>query len=307
MVYYQSSKSASAGILTALTNRIGDVLIIFSIVLIFPMGSWGVIGGDCVIYFFCLSFCLVLGSTTKRAQFPFSSWLPAAMSAPTPVSALVHSSTLVTAGVYLLIRFYPLICGRAFIKDLLLLTSVTTIIIAGFSALYEYDIKKVIALSTLSQLGVIMSSVSLSMPSVAFFHLVSHALFKSLLFIGAGYLIINNHHSQDLRFSGSRVKQSPLIGSCVFVASVALMGLPFLSGFYSKDLIIENFLLGSNPVIGFLYVIGTVLTSCYSFRFIFLVYKNMGTRFSFSYFYEGGVLPILILGVFSVVGGSFIG
>lgn len=141
----------------------------------------------------------MLAGITKRAQIPFSSWLPAAMAAPTPVSALVHSSTLVTAGVFLLIRFYPFLASLAIFNKILLFMAVSTILIAGIRASTECDIKKIIALSTLSQLGIIMIRIALGAPDFALFHIITHALFKALLFICAGEIIALHSHAQELR------------------------------------------------------------------------------------------------------------
>jgi NADH-ubiquinone oxidoreductase chain 5 len=143
--------------------------------------------------------CITLAAITKSAQIPFSSWLPAAIAAPTPVSALVHSSTLVTAGVFLLIRFYPFLHSHKIFNIMILIVAVSTIFIAGLRATTECDIKKIIALSTLSQLGIIITRIGLNAPILAYFHIITHALFKALLFICAGAFINQHLHSQDLR------------------------------------------------------------------------------------------------------------
>ncbi|XP_036347091.1 NADH-ubiquinone oxidoreductase chain 5-like [Rhagoletis pomonella] len=174
---------------------------------------------------------IILADIRKRAQIPFSTWLPAAMAAPTPVSALVHSSTLVTAGVYLLIRFNILL-NNSFLGQLLLLLS-------GLGANFEFDLKKIIALSTLSQLGLIMRILSIGLYKLAFFHLLTHALFKALLFICAGAIIHNIQNSQDIRLIGALGIYIPLSTSCFNVANLALCGMAFLAGFYSKDIILE--------------------------------------------------------------------
>lgn len=140
-----------------------------------------------------------MAAITKRAQIPFSRWLPAAIAAPTPVSALVHSSTLVTAGVFLLIRFYNFLHTLPHFNSIILFIAVSTIFIAGLRATTECDIKKIIALSTLSQLGIIITRIGLNMPNLAYFHIVTHALFKALLFICAGAFINEHLHTQDLR------------------------------------------------------------------------------------------------------------
>jgi NADH-ubiquinone oxidoreductase chain 5 len=159
------------------------------------------------------------------------------MAAPTPVSALVHSSTLVTAGVYLLIRFGSFNIG--IISSFLFFVSVMTIFISGLVAVFEYDLKKVIALSTLRQLGVIIFSISLGLYLVAFFHLVIHALFKAILFLCAGAIIHGIGGSQDIRHYGGQIQNYPVIGACLNIANLSLCGIPFMSGFYSKDLIVE--------------------------------------------------------------------
>ena len=187
-----------------------------------------------------LPIIIIFAAITKSAQIPFRSWLPAAIAAPTPVSALVHSSTLVTAGVFLLLRFYPFLSSSKRFSTILLITGSITMLIAGQAALLETDIKKIIALSTLRQLGVIITSLSLGFTNLTFFHLITHALFKALLFVCAGSIINLHHHSQDLRFIGNTRQQTPLLNSCIIIANLALSGSPFMAGFYSKDLIIES-------------------------------------------------------------------
>lgn len=207
---------------------------------------------------------------TKRAQIPFSAWLPAAIAAPTPVSALVHSSTLVTAGVYLMIRFSPLILSRVVFSNFLLLFSTLTMLMAGIRANFEMDLKKVIALSTLSQLGLIIISLSLGFVNLAYFHLLTHALFKALLFMCAGAIIHASGESQDVRFIGSLVFFMPIVGVCINIANFALCGIPFMAGFYSKDILIEVSLEGvSNLFIVLLLMISVGLTAMYSFRLRF--------------------------------------
>jgi NADH-ubiquinone oxidoreductase chain 5 len=192
--------------------------------------------------------------------------LPAAIAAPTPVSALVHSSTLVTAGVYLLIRFNFLFLNT-FISKFLLLISGLTIFIAGLGANFEFDLKKIIALSTLRQLGLIIRTLSLGFYKLAFFHLLTHALFKALLFMCAGAIIHNMKNSQDIRDMGALINFMPFIVACFNVANLALCGFPFLAGFYSKDLILEIVLLSNiNFFSFFLFFFSTGLTVSYSFR-----------------------------------------
>jgi NADH-ubiquinone oxidoreductase chain 5 len=251
----------------------------------------------------------MLAAITKRAQIPFSSWLPAAMAAPTPVSALVHSSTLVTAGVYLLIRFNSLLVGGELGKALLLISGLT-MFIAGLGANFEFDLKKIIALSTLSQLGLIISILSIGFPRLAFFHLLTHAIFKALLFICAGAIIHGMKNSQDIRFIGGLVRHIPLTVACLNTANLALCGIPFLAGFYSKDLILETVLLRNLNIFSFfLYFFSTGLTVCYSFRLVFFSLTGDFNRNSLhplndeTFLMIGGILGLLVL---AVIGGSFL-
>lgn len=267
VIYYQNPKSLGAGIITALTNRIGDVLLLLSIALISSQGHWIILSCWETPHQITIIMFLMLAATTKRAQLPFSSWLPAAIAAPTPVSALVHSSTLVTAGVFLIIRFYPYLHLRKTFHFYLAVTAIITITIASINALAETDIKKIIALSTLRQLGVIIASLAINIPNLAFFHLITHALFKALLFITAGTLIHLHLHSQDLRRIGNLSAQIPLTTAALTCANIALCGLPFIAGFYSKDLILEITIFSTNraPLI-ILFVLGAAFTAAYSIR-----------------------------------------
>nr|YP_009628231.1 NADH dehydrogenase subunit 5 [Isonychia kiangsinensis]QBO27431.1 NADH dehydrogenase subunit 5 [Isonychia kiangsinensis] len=313
VIYYQNVKSYNAGMLTALSNRIGDVALLLAIAWMLNFG-----GFNYVFYLTSMSETwemtligglVVLAAMTKSAQIPFSAWLPAAMAAPTPVSALVHSSTLVTAGVYLLIRFSPLLSGSE-VSSFLLLISGLTMFMAGLGANFEFDLKKIIALSTLSQLGLMMSILSMGFYKLAYFHLLTHALFKALLFMCAGAVIHNMKDSQDIRNMGGIVTQMPYTASCLNVANLALCGMPFLAGFYSKDLILEvaglSFL---NSVSFGLFFFSTGLTMCYSLR---LAYYTMTGDFQPSVCHpmndEGhkmlkGMSGLLIM---SVIGGGML-
>nr|YP_010464243.1 NADH dehydrogenase subunit 5 [Borboresthes tibialis]UUL71620.1 NADH dehydrogenase subunit 5 [Borboresthes tibialis] len=272
VIYYQNIKSYNAGMITALSNRIGDVALLMAIAWMLNYGSWNFyfyleeMRGD--LYMNIVSYLVLLAAMTKSAQIPFSSWLPAAMAAPTPVSSLVHSSTLVTAGVYLLIRF-----NFTFGENLsffLLFISSMTMFMSGIGASFEFDLKKIIALSTLSQLGLMMMILSLGCYKLAFFHLLTHALFKALLFMCAGNVIHNMNNCQDIRFMGGLINFMPL--TCVYlnICSMALCGLPFLSGFYSKDLIAEIMSMGYlNIYIYLIFYISIGLTVCYSIRLVY--------------------------------------
>nr|AVN67976.1 NADH dehydrogenase subunit 5 [Neolaxta sp. B107] len=307
VIYYQNVKSYNAGMLTALSNRIGDVALLMVIAWMLNFGSWNYIYYlDCMkssMEMEVITFMIVLAAMTKSAQIPFSSWLPAAMAAPTPVSALVHSSTLVTAGVYLLIRFSSSFGNT--LSMVLLLISGLTMFMAGLGANFEYDLSKIIALSTLSQLGLMMSILSMGYSGLAFFHLLTHALFKALLFMCAGVVIHSMSDSQDIRFMGNLSFQMPLTASCLMISNFALCGMPFLAGFYSKDLILEMVSLNYLNVFGyFLFYFSTGLTVCYSFR---LFYYTLCGDFNLTTFYNmeeesknmiTGMLVLLIMVIF---------
>nr|UFZ12794.1 NADH dehydrogenase subunit 5 [Sialis sibirica] len=313
VIYYQNVKSYNAGMITALSNRIGDVALLLSIAWMLNYGSWNYIFYlDCMknnLEMFIIGMLVILAAMTKSAQIPFSAWLPAAMAAPTPVSALVHSSTLVTAGVYLLIRFNSLIM-ESNLGMILLLFGGLTMFMAGMGANFEFDLKKIIALSTLSQLGLMMSILAMGFPKLAYFHLLTHALFKALLFMCAGSIIHNMLGSQDIRIMGGLCKQMPLTTSCLNVANLALCGMPFLAGFYSKDLILEMVLMSNlNMLIFFLYFFSTGLTVCYSFR---LVYYSLTGEFNSWNFHPlnddswvmlKGMLGLLFM---AIMGGSML-
>lgn len=266
VIYYINEGSLAAGILTALTNRIGDALLILVV-------SWAVMGGHWNL--FLSSYGLIVSivaavlcaAMTKRAQLPFSAWLPAAIAAPTPVSALVHSSTLVTAGIYLIIRFFPSLREFHYTHRFCLLTGGLTCLIAGISAVMERDLKKIIALSTLSQLGVMIVALGLGNIIIAYFHLVTHALFKALLFICAGNIIHSIGGNQDIRLMGGISSSMPLTSTVLNVANLSLCGIPFMAGFYSKDLIVEVLLVSFSPVLRVVLIMLSVcLTSVYSIK-----------------------------------------
>jgi len=311
VIFYQRNKSYNAGILTALTNRLGDVGLLVSISLIIYIGSWSYVFVNITdkIFSQILVYLIVISACTKRAQIPFSAWLPAAIAAPTPVSALVHSSTLVTAGVYLLIRI-NLIIIEINIRKFLGTLGILTIIIAGITAIVEIDIKKVIALSTLRQLGIIIIILGIGNPILSFFHLISHAFFKAILFICAGLIIHRIKDYQDIRKIGFNYLNINLSVSIIMIANIRLCGLPFLSGFYSKDLIIEIVIIkGKNIFLFFMLILGTSLTVIYSCRLNFLISLNFIKTESLYNIRENSnliILGIFFLAPLSVIGGLII-
>jgi len=240
---------------------------------------------------------LILAAMTKRAQLPFSSWLPAAIAAPTPVSSLVHSSTLVTAGVYILIRFYYILVNIFFIK-IFNYFSILTSLAAGFIACVEPDLKKVVAISTLSQLGLILYIISLGEILYCYYHIVCHALFKALLFLSCGLIIFLSLGNQDRRFIGTFSLINPILNIMFMSRRMSLFGVPFLAGFYSKDAIIEiSFYLEENFLIFSLLFLCCVLTIVYRLRlFLFGVRSfRMGeVVFNFYSFLEVHI-PIIFL------------
>nr|YP_009725113.1 NADH dehydrogenase subunit 5 [Aculamprotula scripta]AUR43949.1 NADH dehydrogenase subunit 5 [Aculamprotula scripta] len=307
VIYYQNKKSLAAGMLTVLANRIGDALLILSICFLVNWGEWRIGYGMSGSFGLLICFLVVVGAMTKSAQIPFSAWLPAAMAAPTPVSALVHSSTLVTAGVYLVIRFYSTLIETQEVMGFLSKVGALTLLMAGLSACFEVDLKKIIALSTLSQLGLMMFTVGIGFPIIAVFHLLTHALFKALLFLCAGSIIHSTLDTQDGRILGSLNYLLPFSSSCLVLSSVALCGMPFLSGFYSKDLILEGTFSGLNGSLEiFVMLTGAGLSLVYSLRILLM--GVFGQNFSGGLFIcgvESGyvVASIAILSIGAIMGG----
>lgn len=247
---------------------------------------------------------VVLAAITKRAQIPFSAWLPAAMAAPTPVSALVHSSTLVTAGVYLLIRFNYMLG----LSNFLFYIGVFTIFMSGLGANLETDLKKIIALSTLSQLGLIIITLGLGMVEFSFFHLITHAMFKSLLFLCAGVFIHSMGDTQDIRHLGGAIVGCPLTSFYFIISSITLCGFPFFSGFYSKDFILEIYFIGGFNIFMFTFIIlATFFTLTYSVRLIYIIFfKTIGVKTLIHIGEELGILvPMGVLLSLTLALGSF--
>ena len=293
VIYFKNRKSLGRGMITALTNRVGDGFLLLLLGL-------SLLPRDHRSYLFTR--LLILTAITKRAQFPFRSWLPAAMAAPTPVRALVHSSTLVTAGIYLLMRF------NNFSTEWLIVLGSVTMLMAGFCACAEIDIKKIVALRTLSQLGVIAVGLSLALKNLCFFHLITHAMFKALLFMCVGVGIHTVFGRQDFRSYTVLNSVSPWPSFILTTANLALLGFPFLAGFYRKDRILESFYSWGNrgwSLAGFL--LGVGLTTAYRVKLTNLaIVRSANERPACL---NGGGLawivkaPLLCLAVFSVTGG----
>lgn len=311
VIYYSRTKSYNAGIITVIRNRVGDSLIIICFRRLFFIRSLNIF-----IAFFIASYniywifiLLVIAVCTKRAQIPFRAWLPAAIAAPTPVSALVHSSTLVTAGVYLIFRYERLLI-LINVNFILIILGALTIIIARLRAFFEIDIKKIVALSTLRQLGIIICSIGRGLVTLGFFHLLSHAFFKALLFIRAGNLIHASERYQDLRVIGGGVEVIPFRVRVIIGCSGSLCGIPFISAFYSKEAIIESILINNLSFISYgLIIAGILITIFYRIRFVTLsirrvrIARPLFIKLDLDYYVN---YRILILFVPAIRGGAFV-
>jgi len=290
VVFYKTRKCAGSGIITALSNRLGDCFLFCSLAFFFYNN-----------HHIFLSLLLLM-SITKRAQLPFRAWLPAAMAAPTPVRALVHSSTLVTAGVYLLIRF----CSQDI--SIMVYVGRCTLVIAGVCACAQRDLKKVVALRTISQIGIIMVTLGGGSKTYCFFHLLSHARFKALLFMCVGVFFHSIFGRQEFRRYNHISAYGWEYHFCA-VSTLSLIGFAYTAGFYSKDMILE-FLYSENEqsLIIVLYLTGIGLTARYSIKILsgFLLASITGPCFV-----QGGVsklvkIPVYRLGILSIVLGSWV-
>jgi len=233
------------------------------------MGEWLLITVTCI--------CLFIGAMGKSAQFPLHVWLPDSMEGPTPISALIHAATMVTAGIFMVARMSPLFELSDAALSFVMVIGAITALFMGFLGIVQNDIKRVVAYSTLSQLGYMTVALGASAYSVAIFHLMTHAFFKALLFLAAGSVIIGMHHDQDIRHMGGLRKYMPITWITSLLGSLALIGTPFFSGFYSKDMIIEAVRASHLPGAGFAsfaVLAGVFVTAFYSFRMYFLVFHG---------------------------------
>ena len=221
--------------------------------------------------------CLFIGAMGKSAQFPLHAWLPDSMEGPTPISALIHAATMVTAGIFMVSRMSPLYELSDVALNFILVIGSITALFMGILGIIQNDIKRVIAYSTLSQLGYMTIALGVSAYSVATFHLMTHAFFKALLFLGAGSVIMGMHHNQDIRWMGGVRKYMPITWITFLLGNLALIGTPFFSGFYSKDAIIEAVHASNLPAAGFAnfaVLAGVFITAFYSFRLYFIVFHG---------------------------------
>lgn len=311
-----------------LVNRIGDVGLAIAIAIIFSLfktidyatvfalvptveASKFNIAGMCLDKLSVISFLLFFGAVGKSAQLGLHIWLPDAMEGPTPVSALIHAATLVTAGVFLIIRSSIIFETSIITLSVVTLLGALTSIFAASVGLVQNDLKRVIAYSTCSQLGYMVFSCGLSNYSVALFHLANHAVFKALLFLSAGCIIHGMANEQDLRKLGSLISLFPISYTMILIGSMALTGFPFLTGFYSKDVILEAAATRHSTFSNFAHTLGLLAAYCtsfYSFRLLFLTFINKTN--TYKVYMQGAhdgtlrmLVPLLLLAIGSILVG----
>ncbi|MDH5327879.1 MAG: NADH-quinone oxidoreductase subunit L [Gammaproteobacteria bacterium] len=270
---------------------------------VFPGTAWSLMTVICILLF--------IGAMGKSAQVPLHVWLPDSMEGPTPISALIHAATMVTAGIFMVARMSPLFeLSETALTFVLVIGSITALFM-GFLGIIQNDIKRVVAYSTLSQLGYMTVALGVSAYAAGIFHLMTHAAFKALLFLGAGAVIIAMHHEQDIRKMGGVKKYMPITYWCMLIGSLALIGFPGFAGFFSKDAIIEAVHASTIPGAGFAYVcvlLGVVVTAFYSFRMFFLVFhtEERMDHHTKEHLHECGKVvwvPLVALAVPSVIAG----
>nr|AZL93367.1 NADH dehydrogenase subunit 5 [Parevania sp. ZJUH_2016024] len=301
IILNQNKISYNSGMVTLMMNRVGDIFLLILIGLFLKNGGWNII--EFYKDKFLMMFLIIVMS--KSAQYPFSIWLPLAMTAPTPVSALVHSSTLVTAGVYFLMRGIELL--EEWMLGWLMILSLFTMFYSSLMANFENDIKKIVALSTLSQLGLMMFILCFKYKILCFFHLVTHAFFKSLLFMCVGYIMHLMMGFQDIRCMKFLHKINPMVLMMMIYSLLSMCGFFFLSGFYSKDLILEYFFMSK---ISYFYLIifyiSCMFTVSYSFRLIILMLMGNSKNFSIMSLidYNMKLCSMIVLWLMSLILGS---
>ena len=319
----QAVKSA---IKAMFVNRIGDFFILVAVSLIFytfksidfltvfSISNYIYNSSPIIFYKYnivdLICIFLLLGAMAKSAQIGLHSWLPDAMEGPTPVSALIHAATMVTAGVFLIIRCSFLFENSLISLNLMVYVGSITLVLFGLVGLAQYDIKKIIAYSTCSQLGYMFLACGLSSYNLALFHLFNHAFFKALLFLAAGSFIHSLNGEQDIRRMGGLSKILPFTFSVFFIASLSLGGFPFFSGFYSKELIINNAFFYNNTFVYIFSIIGVCLTALYSFKLIFYLAINPSQFFKKNLYFSESVsifnmFPLFILSLASIFSGFY--
>lgn len=312
--WFEDRNNATAGMKAFLTNRVGDLG--FFIALFYVGASVGsfeisdivaAVSNSAISPYVWTAVALGLfwASTGKSAQFPLYVWLPDAMAGPTPVSALIHAATMVTSGIFVSVRLWPVFATQPMVLEVMMWTGLITAWLAGAIALYQRDIKKVLAYSTVSQLGFMFFAVGAGAPHIGFFHVITHACFKALLFLGAGSVIHGMHHEQDAGEMGGLKQKMPITFWTFVLATAAIIGFPLTAGFFSKDLILYyGFQKGMLP---FVLILGAaLLTSFYMWRMTALVFWGKPRSQHAKEAHESPwimTLPLVVLAVLSVVSG----
>jgi len=321
--WWQDPANADAGRKAFVANRIGDAAFLIGMFLLFwhmnqlgtPSLAFGDVNGAAqklaqaapgVVTAICL--LLVIGATGKSAQIPLYVWLPDAMAGPTPVSALIHAATMVTAGVYLICRLSPLFVQAPLALDVVATIGATTALFAATIGLVQRDLKKILAYSTISQLGYMFLAVGVGAFSVGVFHLMTHAFFKACLFLGAGSVMHGLHGELDVWKMGGLRKRMPITAATFLVASLSISGVPGFAGFFSKDMILEGAFVGHHYVLWLMGTVAAGLTAFYMFRAFFLAFmgKSRLTHELEHHAHESPstmTMPLIVLGVLAVVSG----
>ncbi|MCZ4242998.1 NADH-quinone oxidoreductase subunit L [Pedobacter punctiformis] len=315
--WYTNSAYASAAKKAFVMNRIGDLGFLLGVFLmfnffgsvefakIFPQAANMLPGNNTIVL---ITILLFIGACGKSAQLPLFTWLPDAMAGPTPVSALIHAATMVTAGIYMIARSSVLFDLAPFTQNIIAIIGTATALIAAIIALTQTDIKKVLAYSTVSQLGYMFLGLGVGAYTGSFFHVLTHAFFKALLFLGAGSVIHAMHHEQDMRHMGGLRKKLPVTFLTMMIGTIAIAGLPPFSGFFSKDEILAN-AYEHNKVLWAIGLFTAFLTAFYMFRMMFLTFsgKYRGTHHAESHIHESPkamTIPLIILAVLAAIGGA---
>ena len=314
--WFTNVNYASAAKKAFVMNRIGDLGFLLAVFFIystfgsvefanvFPQAALLPSGSTILVV---ITLLLFVGATGKSAQLPLFTWLPDAMAGPTPVSALIHAATMVTAGIYMIARSNILFTLAPLTMNIVAIVGLSTAIVAALIAITQNDIKKVLAYSTVSQLGYMFLGLGVGAYTGAFFHVITHAFFKALLFLGAGSVIHAMHHEQDLRNMGGLKAKLPITFFTMLMGTIAISGLPPFSGFFSKDEILAH-VYEHNPTLWVIGVIGAMLTAFYMFRMLFLTFWGSfrGTKEQEKHLHESPksmTIPLVVLAILSVFGG----
>jgi NADH-quinone oxidoreductase subunit L len=317
--WYEKTSAAKAGTKAFVVNRIGDAGFLLGVFLIFT--SFGSLDYATVLSragelsaatATAITLLLLIGAVGKSAQLPLYTWLPDAMEGPTPVSALIHAATMVTAGVYMVVRNHALYAMAPFSMETVAVIGAVTAIFAASIGLVQYDIKRVLAYSTVSQLGYMFMAAGLGAYAAAVFHLMTHAFFKALLFLAAGSVIHALGGEQDIRKMGGLWSRIPITAWTFLIGTVAIAGIPPLAGFWSKDEILNTALAGGHPVIWALGLAAACMTAFYMFRLFFLTFKGESrlTHEAEHHLHESPLVmtgPLMVLALLSTVGGALPG